>query len=88
MGMYDSFIFERKCPECNGRLEEWQTKQLMRLLEVYKIGDWVRGVPSPDCRIPCYEWCKTCEKMFDAWAIIKDGKFVNHIIPPKGEEVK
>ena len=87
MGMYDTFIFKRRCPECDGKLGDWQTKQLMRMMDYYKIGDWVKGVPNPDCKVECHDFCKPCKKMFYAWAIVKDGRFVNHIIPPKGEEV-
>ncbi len=39
MGMYDSFYDEdSKCPKCNAKIDEWQTKHLQRLL-----GRWRRG---------------------------------------------
>ena len=88
MGTFDTFHFKRKCPECSERLEEWQTKQLMRILNDYKVGDWVVGVLRPNCRVECYAYCDNCDEMKYAWAIIKEGKFVNHIIPPRGEEVR
>ena len=86
MGMFDSFIFERKCPKCPDQLDEWQTKQLVRELRSWRIGEAIYQSP-PDCEIECHAFCNYCDEMVYAWAIIEDGIYTNHIIPPLGELV-
>jgi len=86
MGMYDTFMFERKCPKCPNQLGEWQTKQLVREIRRWYIHDAVHQSP-PNCDIECHAWCNYCDEMIYAWVRIKDGIYTNHIIPPLGEEV-
>lgn len=84
MGTYDTFIFKRKCPECKERLEEWQTKQLAKVMRYWEVGDEVKDAPD-NCKVECHNYCDTCCKRFVAWAVIKDGKYRNLIVPPKGQ---
>ncbi len=86
MGTFDTFIFTRKCPECSSILGEWQTKELVNQLREWRIGEAVHQAPK-NCDIECHDWCHSCKKMIYAWAIVKDGIYSNHIIPPKDEEV-
>ena len=87
MGMFDTFIFKRRCPECSNILEEWQTKQLVRECRSWYICDSLHRYAPKNCKVECHAWCNYCDKMLYAWAIIKDRIYINHIIPPKEVEV-
>lgn len=80
MGVFDSFILQKPvfCPKCKkGKLKEFQTKSLCRLLLSFQQG---KPVKTDDFQIEkgkvyCYGYCDICEEEIEGWAVIDDGKF-------------
>jgi hypothetical protein len=71
MGMYDSAIMTLKCPECGKEGDyECQTKDLNRVLEVWRPGDFVaHGINGIDC----ISACDNCDCFFNLTINIREG---------------
>lgn len=76
MGMFDTFEIPGYCLHCDHSIEDWQSKQLDRMMDVYHIGD---KIPEPEkehfeikknCEIPVYKTCEKCGKWNDAVLIV------------------
>lgn len=59
MGMFDTFIVKINCWNCGFENDDWQTKQLYNLMDVYKIGDYVPK-HHIDKYIVIYTNCERC----------------------------
>lgn len=76
MGLFDTFEISGNCLVCGHIIEDWQSKQLDRMMDVYHIGD---KIPEPEkehleikkyCEIPVYTPCDNCGEWNDAILIV------------------
>ena len=85
MGLYDAFILDDffECPLCGateeGRIKEFQTKELGQFFQSFKVGEKVvfnECLQLEDGVYPVYSSCKKCRAWIDASVVIEDGKFI------------
>ena len=79
--MFDWIEGELACPVCGYPNSEWQTKDLLRMMDVYKIGEEMRIPISPHLNVKAenghFEIHTSCSNNCNTWiegiAIVEKG---------------
>lgn len=89
MGLYDTIIANGTCPWCGSKMEFYfQTKQLDRILKVYRIGHEVKisGFEIKEGKLTdAFELCPECEGGIEGEFEIKHGRITKLVEVRKNE---
>ena len=76
MGTFDSVDVEHYCPKCNEKQADYQTKDLGRQMQHYKVGEpfILFGMKVQEGEFAIYDICLKCHKEVQGKAYVGDGK--------------